>query len=103
MVFEEETIEFTKGLTETEEEIETLKEQGFTREEAIKIIEKTNVIEKLKNFKKAFFELNEEWKNLDCPRQEFDLSFKYPFKKSFDDLTIDVDNWVNTHIGGLKV
>jgi len=54
--------------------------------------------EKLKSIRKAFFELNEEWKSLDCPQKEFDLSFKYPFKKSFDELTIDVNEWVESNL-----
>jgi hypothetical protein len=49
----------------------------------------------LKNLRKAFFDLlsatsEEEWQELEDG---------YPFERSFDDLTIELANWVDRHAG----
>lgn len=53
--------------------------------------------EKMIKFMDAFGELQQEWDNYDCPRPEEDISYKYPFHKSFDELYHDVIEWVHTH------
>ena len=50
---------------------------------------------KLLAFQKAYNELNIEWN-----KDNKDLSEKYPFEKSFDELT--VNNWVNHQIRSIK-
>ena len=42
-------------------------------------------IVKLYEFRKAFFELKNVWSD--------ELNISYPFKKSFDELYIEVDTW----------
>ncbi|MEW5899059.1 MAG: hypothetical protein AB1652_07805 [Bacillota bacterium] len=49
----------------------------------------------LTNLRKAFFDLlnvtsEEEWR---------ELKDGYPFERSFDDLAMDLDEWVNRHTG----
>ena len=48
----------------------------------------------LQNFRKAFLNLNTQWDKASDEEQE-ELHKNYPFKQSFDELTLEVLDWVD--------
>lgn len=61
------------------------------------MINDVNLRSKLEAFRKASFELNEAWQTNE-QWQEDSLGSKYPFNKSFDELVLEIGDWVDTNL-----
>lgn len=59
-----------------------------------------NMINALDNLKKAFNDVNKAWS--ECDKMNELKNPIYPFKDSFDELTLKVDDWIDSSISELK-
>lgn len=59
-----------------------------------------NMIKALNELKGAFKDVNEEWENVNL--DEIKTETKYPFEKSFDELTLEVENWADEIIEDIE-
>jgi len=64
-------------------------------------MKKKEMLRALYNFKQSAFALNEAWDNMQYDAPGTDLAEDYPFQLSFDEMVLEIANWVDTQITAL--